>query len=110
MTFLFPPLFQELHQADNLRRIDELKFESETLSVENAKLSQENQGLSSANNRLKVSLEEKDHDLEMAKSNLGQLTTMLEEKSQNSETVQQERLMNLAGNYLQRKSVSLFYG
>lgn len=73
--------------------------------MENRKLSEENQGLSSANNRLKVSLEEKEHDLEMAKSNLGQLTTMLEEKSQNSETIQHERLMNLAGIFMEKKTL-----
>ena len=56
----------------------------------------ENQGLSSANSRLKVLLEEKEHDLSMAQTNLASVTEMLEEKSQNSESVQQERLQNLA--------------
>ena len=46
----------ELHQVDSLRRIDEMKFESENLSVENRRLVDENQGLSSANSRLKVRL------------------------------------------------------
>ena len=82
---------------DSLRRIDEMKFESENLSVENRKLVDENQGLSSANSRLKVLLEEKEHDLSMAQTNLASVTEMLEEKSQNSESVQQERLYNLAG-------------
>ena len=89
-------IFQELHQVDSLRRIDEMKFESENLSVENRKLVDENQGLSSANSRLKVLLEEKEHDLSMAQTNLASVTEMLEEKSQNSESVQQERLQNLA--------------
>jgi hypothetical protein len=77
-----------------------MKFESESLVVENRKLVDENQGLSSANNRFKVSLEEKEHDLAMAQANLKQLTEMLEEKSQNSESVQQERLQNLTGKTL----------
>ena len=81
---------------DSLRRIDEMKFDSENLSVENRKLVDENQGLSSANSRLKVLLEEKEHDLSMAQTNLASVTEMLEEKSQNSESVQQERLQNLA--------------
>ena len=89
-------IFQELHQVDSLRRIDEMKFDSENLSVENRKLVDENQGLSSANSRLKVLLEEKEHDLSMAQTNLASVTEMLEEKSQNSESVQQERLQNLA--------------
>ena len=42
-------------------------------------------------------LEEKEHDLSMAQTNLASVTEMLEEKSQNSESVQQERLQNLAG-------------
>ena len=46
---------------------------------------------------LKVLLEEKEHDLSMAQTNLASVTEMLEEKSQNSESVQQERLQNLAG-------------
>lgn len=33
----------------------------------------------------------------MAKANLQQLTEMLEEKSQSSESIQQERLQNIAG-------------
>ncbi len=82
---------------DSLRRIDEMKFESENLALENKKLADENQGMASANSRLKVSLEEKEHDLAMAQANLKQLTEMLEEKSQSSESVQQERLHNLAG-------------
>ena len=65
---------------DSLRRIDEMKFESENLSVENRKLVDENQGLSSGNSRLKVLLEEKEHDLSMAQANLASLTQMLEEK------------------------------
>ena len=82
---------------DSLRRIDEMKFESENLAVDNKKLVDENQGLSSANSRLKVLLDEKEHDLSMAQANLASVTEMLEEKSQNSESVQQERLQNLAG-------------
>ena len=91
----------ELHQVDSLRRIDEMKFESENLSVENRKLVDENQGLSSGNSRLKVLLEEKEHDLSMAQANLASLTQMLEEKSVDSESVQQERLHNLAGKLIQ---------
>ena len=82
---------------DSLRRIDEMRFESENLAVDNKKLVDENQGLSSANSRLKVLLDEKEHDLSMAQANLASVTEMLEEKSQNSESVQQERLQNLAG-------------
>ena len=82
---------------DSLRRIDEMKFESENLAVDNKKLVDENQGLSSANSRLKVLLDEMEHDLSMAQANLASVTEMLEEKSQNSESVQQERLQNLAG-------------
>ena len=81
---------------DSLRRIDEMKFESENLAVDNKKLVDENQGLLSANSRLKVLLEEKEHDLSMAQAILASVTEMLEEKSQNSESVQQERLQNLA--------------
>ena len=44
-------------------------------------------------------LEEKEHDLSMAQTNLASVTEMLEEKSQNSESVQQERLQNLAGSW-----------
>ena len=40
----------------------------------------ENQGLSSGNSRLKVLLEEKEHDLSMAQANLTSLPQMLEEK------------------------------
>ena len=85
---------------DSLRRIDEMKFESENLAVDNKKLVDENQGLSSANSRLKVLLDEMEHDLSMAQANLASVTEMLEEKSQNSESVQQERLQNLAGSYM----------
>ena len=89
---------------DSLRRIDEMKFESENLSVDNRKLVDENQGLSSANSRLKVLLDEKEHDLSMAQANLASVTEMLEEKSQNSESVQQERLQNLAGSLIRNGS------
>ncbi|TRY78139.1 hypothetical protein TCAL_06788 [Tigriopus californicus] len=86
----------DLHQTDALRRLDELKFELDNVQIESKKLSEENQGLSSANNRFKVLLEEKSHDLEMAQRNLQQLREMVDEKSQNSESTQQERLKNLA--------------
>ena len=92
---------------DSLRRIDEMKFESENLSVDNRKLVDENQGLSSANSRLKVLLDEKEHDLSMAQANLASVTEMLEEKSQNSESVQQERLQNLAGSLIMAVSWEL---
>jgi hypothetical protein len=46
---------------------------------------------------MKVSLEEKMHDLEMAKRNLSQVTQLLEEKSQSSESVQNERLQSMSG-------------
>ena len=42
-------------------------------------------------------MEEKEHDLEMNSRNLEQLKEMLEEKSQSSESNQQERLKNIAG-------------
>lgn len=87
----------DLHQTDALRRLDELKFELDNVQIENKKLSEENQGLSSANNRFKVLLEEKSHDLDMAQRNLQQLREMVDEKSQNTESTQQERLKNLAG-------------
>ena len=48
-------------------------------------------------------LEEKEHDLSMAQANLASLTQMLEEKSVDSESVQQERLHNLAGKSMQHK-------
>eukprot|EP00095_Tigriopus_kingsejongensis_P008681 maker-scaffold72_size415059-snap-gene-3.21 protein:Tk08681 transcript:maker-scaffold72_size415059-snap-gene-3.21-mRNA-1 annotation:"thyroid receptor-interacting protein 11" len=86
----------DLHQTDSLRRLDELKFELENVQIENKKVAEENQGLASANNRFKVLVEEKGHDLEMAQRNLQQLREMVDEKSQNSESIQQERLHNLA--------------
>ena len=66
----------------------------------------ENQGLSSGNSRLRVLLEEKEHDLSMAQANLASLTQMLEEKSVDSESVQQERLHNLAGELIQSDNMS----
>ena len=42
-------------------------------------------------------MEEKEHDNEMSVRNLQQLKEMLEEKSQNSESNQEERLKNIAG-------------
>jgi hypothetical protein len=50
--------------------------------------------------RLKVELDEKVHDLEMAQRNLNNVTQMLEEKSNNSESHQHERLKNIAGEFL----------
>ncbi len=47
--------------------------------------------------RLKVELDEKVHDLEMAQRNIAQLTHMLEEKSSSNESQQEERLQNIAG-------------
>ena len=70
------------------------------------KLVDENQGLSSGNSRLRVLLEEKEHDLSMAQANLASLTQMLEEKSVDSESVQQERLHNLAGELIQSDNMS----
>lgn len=60
-------------------------------------MGEEKESLVSTNNRLQIKLDETEHDLEMAKRNLNQVTEMLEEKSQNSESVQQERLQHIAG-------------
>ncbi len=44
-----------------------------------------------------MTLEERGHDLEMTKRNMEQLREMLEETSQSSESIQQERLQSMAG-------------
>ena len=46
---------------------------------------------------MNLELEEKVHDLAMARNNIEQLKVMLEEKSSNSENNQMERLQNIAG-------------
>ena len=53
--------------------------------------------MASANDRLKVALEEKAHDADMARANVAQLTQMLEERSQDNESVQRERVQSIAG-------------
>ena len=55
-------------------------------------------GLNSINERLKLEVEEKVHDLKMAQKNMDHLKEMLEEKSNTTESQQQERLQNIAGN------------
>ena len=55
-------------------------------------------GLTSINERLKLEVEEKVHDLKMAQKNMDHLKEMLEEKSNTTESQQQERLQNIAGN------------
>jgi chromosome segregation ATPase len=55
-------------------------------------LQEDKQSLLGDTDRLKLCLEEKDHDLEMARRNLQQLTEMLEEKSNKSESQQLEGL------------------
>ena len=54
-------------------------------------------GLTSINERLKLEVEEKVHDLKMAQKNMDHLKEMLEEKSNTTESQQQERLQNIAG-------------
>ena len=56
----------------------------------------ENQGLSSANSRLKVLLEEKEHDLSMAQTNLSSVTEMLEEKSQGCNSTERINLVRVS--------------
>ena len=56
-------------------------------------------GLTSINDRLKLEVEEKVHDLKMAQKNMDHLKEMLEEKSNTSESQQQERLQNIAGTF-----------
>ena len=46
---------------------------------------------------MNLELEEKVHDLAMARNNIEQLKVMLEEKSSTSESNQMERLQNIAG-------------
>merc|ERR1719483_451338 len=53
-------------------------------------------GLTSINERLKLEVEEKVHDLKMAQKNMDHLKEMLEEKSNTTESQQQERLQNIA--------------
>ena len=65
--------------------------------MENRRLLEENASMASANDRLKVALEEKAHDADMARANVAQLTRMLEERSQDNESVQRERVQNIAG-------------
>ena len=47
--------------------------------------------------RLKLSFEEKAHDLEMAKRNIDELSIMLEEKNADTMSEQQHKMQSIAG-------------
>ena len=47
--------------------------------------------------RLKLSFEEKAHDLEMAKRNIQELSIMLEEKNEDTMSEQQHKMQSIAG-------------
>ena len=53
--------------------------------------------MKSGNDRLKLQLDEKVYDLQMAQKNIKKLTEMVEENTTSTETQQQERLQNIAG-------------
>ena len=52
---------------------------------------------------LKLSFDEKCHDLEMAKRNLQELTIMLEEKNADTMSDQQHKLQSIAGKVIPRR-------
>ena len=56
---------------------------------------------------MNLELEEKVHDLAMARNNIEQLKVMLEEKSSTSENNQVERLQNIAGIKFIKKNIFL---
>ena len=83
-----------LSEADKSLEYYRLEMEKSLTNIET--LQNEKQNLLKDADKLKLSLEEKQHDLEMAQRNLHQLTEMLDEKSNKSESQQLERLQNLA--------------
>ena len=83
-----------LSEADKSLEYYRLEMEKSFTNIET--LQNEKQNLLKNADKLKLSLEEKQHDLEMAQRNLHQLTEMLDEKSNKSESQQLERLQNLA--------------
>ena len=86
----------ELRLSEADKSLEYYKMELEKLNANISSLQGDKQGLLGDSDRLKLCLEEKEHDLEMAKRNLQQLTEMLEEKSNKSESQQLERLQNLS--------------
>ena len=83
-----------LSEADKSLEYYRLEMEKSLTNIET--LQNEKQNLLKDTDKLKLCLEEKHHDLEMAQRNLHQLTEMLDEKSNKSESQQLERLQNLA--------------
>ena len=83
-----------LSEADKSLEYYRLEMEKSLTNIET--LQNEKQNLLKDTDKLKLCLEEKQHDLEMAQRNLHQLTEMLDEKSNKSESQQLERLQNLA--------------
>ena len=86
----------ELRLSEADKSLEYYKVELEKSNTNIKSLQEDKQGLLGDSDRLKLCLEEKEHDLEMAKRNLQQLTEMLEEKSNKSESQQLERLQNLS--------------
>ena len=83
-----------LSEADKSLEYYRLEMEKSLTNIET--LQNEKQNFLKDTDKLKLCLEEKQHDLEMAQRNLHQLTEMLDEKSNKSESQQLERLQNLA--------------
>ena len=77
--------------------VKDLKSDLENCQNQLKSKASEIAGLTSINERLKLEVEEKVHDLKMAQKNMDHLKEMLEEKSNTSESQQQERLQNIAG-------------
>ena len=77
--------------------LKDLKSDLENSQIQLKSKTSEIAGLTSTNERLKLEVEEKVHDLKMAQKNMDHLKEMLEEKSNTSESQQQERLQNIAG-------------
>lgn len=86
----------ELRLSEADKSLEYYRTEIEKSLANIKTLHEDKQSLLGDTDRLKLCLEEKGHDLEMARRNLQQLTEMLEEKSNNSESQQLERLQNLA--------------
>merc|ERR1712038_860109 len=86
----------ELRLSEADKSLEYYKTELEKLNANIKCVQEDKQGLLVESDRLTLCLEEKDHDLQMAKRNLQQLTDMLEEKSNKSESQQLERLQNLS--------------
>ena len=87
---------QEMHLSESKENGENLKLELDKIQEQLQHHNEEKTDRMTKIDRLKVQLDEKQHDLQMAQRNVQELTSMLQETSNKTESEQLERLQHLA--------------